>query len=138
MKQSRVCMLQSVFWLVIVTLMFSAWGCSPRYVYEYPGHQTFTQANLAQVHVGMSASEVRALFGNPDEIYIGRFGSAVGEEWRGQVWIYFTEKDSRLRRVKRYRKNVFVFYPAQGSDDELRLNHWEMERYLGLPTGKTR
>lgn len=100
-------------------------GCAARYTYSYPGHKTFTHDNLSRIHVGMSSEEIRATFGEPDEQYVGEFGADTDTAWTGQVWIYFTELDKNLRYVKRYKKNVFVFYPAEG---DMRLNHWEIEK----------
>jgi hypothetical protein len=99
-------------------------GCATTYRYKYPGHKTFTASNLARLKIGMGAEEVRLLLGDPDEQYVGEFGTDTGEEWNGMVWVYFTELDKSLMYAKRYKKNILVFYPPDG---DMKLNHWELE-----------
>ena len=121
-SDSKQTLLRSVTAFLISTLILS--GCATTYRLSYPGHKTFTDVNVARLRVGMSAEEIRSIFGEPDEEYTAEFGSGVGNEWKGRVWIYFTRLDPKLMYAKRYKKNVFVFYPAEGN---MRLNHWEIE-----------
>jgi outer membrane protein assembly factor BamE (lipoprotein component of BamABCDE complex) len=113
---------RSIAVILLCGALFS--GCATTYQYSYPGHKTFTHDNVALIRVGMSAEQVKSIFGEPDEQYTAPFGSDVGDEWNGRVWIYFTQRDPRLQHVKRYKKNVFVFYPPDG---EMKLNHWDIE-----------
>ncbi len=101
-------------------------GCAVPYNYpSYPGHKTFIGTNMSQLHVGMTASQLRTIFGAPDQTYDAVFGENVGEAWTGQVWLYFTEIDPTFKHVKRYKKNTFVFYRSGGQE---LLNHWNIEK----------
>ena len=112
---------------VLIAVGFTVFqqGCTSTYTYSYPGHSTFTAENANRLYTGMSSDEVRAIFGNPDKAYDASFGKSVGEPWTGRVWLYFTEKDRKFRHVKRYKKNLFVFYPP---GDQMKLNHWVIEK----------
>jgi hypothetical protein len=99
-------------------------GCASTYQYTYPGHKTFTEDNISKLSVGMSSEEIRTIFGDPDEVYTAEFGQNTDEVWTGKVWLYFTELDTQLKYAKRYKKNMFVFYPPEG---EMTLNHWKIE-----------
>ena len=107
---------------LICGVLFS--GCPSAYRYSYPGNKTFTNQNIARLHVGMPSEDVKAIFGEPDEQYAAEFGADVGKKWNGKVWVYFTKLDRKLKYVKRYKKNIFVFYPAESN---MKLNHWEIE-----------
>ena len=93
-------------------------------IYSYEGNQTFTIDNVNQLHTGMSPDEVRTMFGSPDKIYDASFGKNLGEPWTGRVWLYFTQVDRKFRYVRRYKKNLLVFYPP---GEQMRLNHWVIE-----------
>jgi len=121
-KQGNLIILYFATCVVLCSIFLS--GCGTTYRYTYPGHKTFIDENVALLHVGISSKQIQDIFGEPDEQYVGKFGADVGEEWNGRVWIYFTELDQRLKHVKRYKKNVFVFYPTEG---DMKLNHWEIE-----------
>ncbi|MFZ1946479.1 MAG: hypothetical protein WAW06_02955 [bacterium] len=108
--------------IVVAVICVYLSGCAPSVC---PGHKTFTQANIDMLRVGMTSDEVWAILGGPDEQYDDNFGANVGEEWAGRVWLYFNERDERLRLVTRCKKSVFVFYEARG---QLRLNHWAIEK----------
>ena len=121
-KYSKLMFSHSVVKFLLCGIFLS--GCATTYRYVYPGHKTFTNENVGRVRVGMSSEEVLGIFGEPDEQYVTKFGSSVGEEWNGRVWIYFTTLDLRLMHAKRYKKNMFVFSPTEG---DMKLNHWEIE-----------
>lgn len=121
-KHNNLILIHSVVKFLLCSIFVSS--CATTYRYTYPGHKTFTNENVVQLRVGMSPEEVSGIFGEPDEQYVGKFGADVGEEWNGKVWIYFTSLDTRLKHAKRYKKNVFVFYPTEG---DMKLNHWEIE-----------
>ena len=113
--------------LILIAIGFTVFqlGCAAPYTYSYPGHATFSAENTNRLYTGMSSDEVRALFGMPDKEYDATFGKSVGEPWTGRVWLYFTEKDRKFRNVKRYKKNLFVFYPP---GNQMNLNHWVIEK----------
>ena len=112
--------------LILIAIGFTVFqqGCTTPYTYSYPGRTTFTIDNANRLHTGMSPDEVRAIFGSPDKIYDAPFGKNVGEPWTGRVWLYFTKVDRKFIYVKRYKKNLLVFYPPGG---QMRLNHWIIE-----------
>lgn len=112
---------------VLIAMGFTVFhiGCTVPYTYSYPGHSTFTEENTNQLYTGMSSDEVRALFGTPDKAYDASFGKSVGAPWTGRVWLYFTKRDLTFKYVKRYKKNLFVFYPA---GNQMKLNHWIIEK----------
>ena len=112
--------------LIVITVGLSVFqqGCAASHTYSYVGHTTFTTDNVNRIHTGMSPNEVQAIFGSPDKIYDASFGKNVGEAWTGRVWLYFTKVDPNFMHVKRYKKNLLVFYPP---GDRMRLNHWVIE-----------
>ena len=73
----------------------------------------------------MNPAEVQAIFGSPDKTYDASFGKDVGEPWTGRVWLYFTKVDPNFMHVKRYKKNLLVFYLP---GDQMKLNHWVFEK----------
>ena len=99
-------------------------GCTLPHTYSYGGHTTFTIDSVNQLHTGMNPDEVRAIFGSPDKIYNASFGKNAGEPWTGRVWLYFTRVDREFRYVKRYKKNLLIFFPP---GEQMRLNHWVIE-----------
>ena len=99
-------------------------GCAAPHTYSYVGHTTFTIDNVNRLHTGMSPDDVRDVFGAPDKIYDASFGKNVGDPWTGRVWLYFTQVDRKFIYVKRYKKNLLVFYPPS---EQMRLNHWVIE-----------
>ena len=109
--------------LIAVEFIIFQQGCASSHTYSY-GHTTFTMDNMNQLHTGMSPDEVRTMFGSPDKIYDASFGKNVGEPWTGRVWLYFTQVDRKFIYVKRYKKNLLVFYPP---GRQMRLNHWVIE-----------
>jgi hypothetical protein len=108
----------------VVSLACILSGCATTYTYSCPGHNSFGDENVSQLHVGMDSADVFEIFGQPDEELDARFGADVGDEWTGRVWIYFIERDWVYKYAIRYKKNVFVFYPVDG---QLLLNNWEFE-----------
>ena len=116
---------QLVYVLIAVWLAVFFLGCTAPYTYSYPGHSTFTEENTNRLYTGMSSDEVRMLFGTPDKAYDASFGKSVGEPWTGRVWLYFTKRDRNFKHVKRYEKNLFVFYPP---GNQMKLNHWIIEK----------
>ena len=105
-------------------LLGAVLGCASSAPYMYPGHKSLTPDTAAQLRVGMSPTEIKELFGAPDQEYEMKFGADVGNEWKGYVWIYFTEVDKRLKHVRRYKKFMLVFYPP---GPNMMLNHWVPE-----------
>ena len=112
--------------LIVIAVGFSVFqqGCAMGHTYSYVGHTTFTVDNVDRIHTGMSPDAVRAMFGSPDKTYDASFGKNVGEPWTGRVWLYFTKVDPKFIYVKRYKKNLLVFYPP---GEQMRLNHWVVE-----------
>ena len=113
--------------LILIAVGFTVLqqGCTTPYAYSYPGRTTFTIDNVNRLYTGMSPDEVRAIFGSPDKIYNASFGKNVGEPWTGRSWLYFTKVDPKFIYVKRYKKNLLVFYPP---GEQMRLNHWVVEK----------
>ena len=116
---------QRVFVLIAAGLTVFHLGCTVPYNYSYPGRSTFTAENTNRLYTGMSADEVRAIFGSPDKAHDATFGKSVGEPWTGRVWLYFTKRDRKFKHVKRYKKNLFVIYPP---GNQMKLNHWIVEK----------
>ena len=113
-----------VLLLVVVGFTIIQQGCTTSYTYSYPGRSTFTIDNVDRLYTGMSSDEVQAIFGFPDKTYDVSFGKNIGQPWTGRVWLYFTKVDPKFRYVKRYKKNMLVFYPP---GEQMRLNHWVIE-----------
>jgi len=117
--------LRIILMLSLAVVLASLAGCAARSGYSYPGCDSFTDENVSALHVGMSHEDVIAVFGTPDEQYVSEFGADVGDPWTGRALVYFTELDTSLEHVKRYKKNVLVFHPSEG---DMKLNHWELEQ----------
>ena len=112
--------------LIVISVGFSVCqqGCAASHTYSYVGHTTFSVDNVNRIYTGMNPDEVRSIFGSPDKIYDASFGKNIGEPWTGRVWLYFTQVDRKFIYVKRYKKNLLVFYPP---GKQMRLNHWVIE-----------
>ena len=112
--------------IVLTVIGFSVFqqGCTVPHTYSYVGNTTFTTDKVNRLHTGMSPDEVLGMFGSPHKIYDASFGKNLGEPWTGRVWMYFTQADRKFIHVKRYRKNLLVFYPP---GERMRLNHWVIE-----------
>jgi hypothetical protein len=111
---------------VIIAVGIFLYSCAIPYEFPtYPGHKTFVDSNTRKLKVGMTSEDFKTIFGMPDKMYNATFGEDVGEAWTGQVWLYFTERDAKFQYVKRYKKNMFVFYP---SGRKTLLNHWAIEK----------
>jgi len=77
----------------------------------------------------MSASEIEALLGSPDEKVAREFGALVGDPWRGVAWKYYTRRDMRFQEIERRLCNTLVFAIKA---DSLYLNNWIIED-AGVP-----
>jgi hypothetical protein len=97
---------------------------------SYP-ERPFTVEKLETVRVGMTASELTELFGQPDTTYAMQFGTETDRAWNGVAFRYYAERDPRYRWVDRWKKNTFYFYRT---DEDLRLNHWVLEHEPQSPT----
>jgi hypothetical protein len=110
--------------LALVGIVVLGGGCSGSIKYNPVTHPGLAGPVADRLAVGMSSEEVEALLGPPNETYEAEFGADVGEEWTGVVWLYFIERDEKLRKAVRYRKARLVFYETE---EGLRLNHWDIE-----------
>ena len=112
--------------IIIIVAGFFLYSCAIPYEFPtYQAHKTFVESNIRNLKVGMKSEEFITLFGRPHKTYNATFGEDVGEAWTGEVWLYFTKIDTKYQYVKRYKKNMFVFY---ASDGKRLLNHWTIEK----------
>jgi hypothetical protein len=78
----------------------------------------FNETNIDKLRIGMSATEVRAMFGAPSEVRTDVCGgNTAGGSWVCETWKYPTSKA--------YRTNDFVF---SVKDDGKYLNNWSVRR----------
>ncbi len=112
--------------IIIIPVGIFFYSCAIPYEFPtYPGHKTFVESNIRKLKVGMTPEDVIMIFGRPNKTYNATFGEDVGEAWTGQAWLYFTKIDTKYQYVKRYKKNMFVYYI---SDGKRLLNHWIIEK----------
>ena len=79
---------------------------------------SFNEANIDKLRIGIPASEVRELFGAPNEVSTSVCGGATaGGSWICETWKY--------RSYSSYKTNNFVFSVKQ---DVKVLNSWDVKR----------
>ena len=78
---------------------------------------SFTEQNIDRLRIGMTASEVKVMFGAPNEVSTGVCGGATSSgAWICETWKY---------RTRSYRTNNFTFSVKQ---DVKTLNSWDVTR----------
>jgi hypothetical protein len=87
-------------------------------------HHSFTEETYNQVRVGMTATEVEAIFGRPDMIYETKYGEATPKSWEALVWKYYIGSDNSYRHVSKSLTNTFVFWKGV---EPPKLNYWQFE-----------
>ncbi len=78
----------------------------------------FSEANIDKLSVGMSSSEVRQIFGAPNEVRTAVCGAATGKPWNCETWRYQLRSNS-------YMSNRFTF-SVDGKNKY--LNDWDVKR----------
>lgn len=78
----------------------------------------FSEANIDKLSVGMSSSEVRLIFGAPNEVRTAVCGAATGKPWNCETWKYQLRSNS-------YMSNRFTF-SVDGKNKY--LNDWDVKR----------
>jgi hypothetical protein len=78
----------------------------------------FNEANIDRLRVGMSSSEVREMFGAPDEVNTAVCGPDAASHWICETWKYPS-------RSNKYIKNSVTF---DVRSEEKRLNNWNIKR----------
>jgi hypothetical protein len=79
---------------------------------------SFNEANIDSLRIGMSSTEVREMFGAPNEVSVATCGGATaGGAWTCETWKYRTSSS--------YRTNNFVFSVQQNTK---LLNSWDIKR----------
>jgi len=77
----------------------------------------FTEANIDKLRIGMNATEVREIFGAPNEVSTAVCGGATSSgTWVCETWKYKTNS---------YSMNSFVFSVQQNVK---LLNSWDVKR----------
>jgi hypothetical protein len=77
----------------------------------------FTETNIDRLRIGMTASEVKEMFGAPNEVSTSVCGGATsGGTWICETWKY---------RTRTYKTNNFTFAVKQ---DVKTLNNWDVTR----------
>ena len=78
----------------------------------------FNETNIDKLRIGMPSTEVRAVFGSPNEVSTGVCGSATASgAWVCETWKY--------RISGSYQTNSFVF---SIKDNIKLLNSWNVKR----------
>lgn len=99
---------------VILALQLS--GCAE--IHESLKPTPFTEANIDKLRVGMSASEIREIFGAPNEVRTAVCGTATGKPWNCETWKYQLRSNS-------YMTNKFTFSVHENNKY---LNDWDIKR----------
>jgi hypothetical protein len=90
-------------------VMFS--GCAT-------GPSTFNEANIDRLRIGMLSTEIREMFGAPNEVRTAVCGAATGKQWTCETWRYNRSGSS-------YQTNDFTFAVESGMK---LLNNWKVGR----------
>jgi hypothetical protein len=78
---------------------------------------SFNEENIDKLRIGMTATEVREMFGAPNQVSVSTCGGATASgAWICETWKY---------RTSSYRTNDFVFSVKQ---DSKVLNSWDVRR----------
>ena len=78
----------------------------------------FNEENIDKLRIGMSSTEVREIFGAPNEVSVSTCGGATaGGAWTCETWKY--------RSSSSYKTNNFVFSVDKGTK---LLNSWDVKR----------
>jgi hypothetical protein len=93
---------------VLVILLLA--GCA---TLRHPG---FTESAVLKLRTGMSADEVRAIFGNPDQSEVTTCGGSTPDPWQCMIWTY---------EMGDYDWNRIYF---SVDADPPRLNNWTIEQ----------
>jgi hypothetical protein len=81
------------------------------------GASVFSQQNIDQIRMKMSAAEVEKLFGVADEVESAVCGRSAKNAWVCETWKYKMPNSSEM--------NEFIFYV----DDKGKiLDHWRVKR----------
>ncbi len=99
-----------------LSLIISFAGCAETASLIKPS--AFTEQNIDRLRIGMSANEVKEIFGSPNEVDTAVCGGATGHTWICETWAY-------QRGSSKYDSNKFTF---SVSDNEKRLNNWSVKR----------
>lgn len=78
----------------------------------------FNEENIDKLKIGMTSTEVREIFGAPNEVSVSTCGAATaGGAWTCETWKY--------RSSSSYKTNNFVFSVDKGTK---LLNSWDVKR----------
>jgi hypothetical protein len=83
----------------------------------------FTDANIQQLRLGMSESEVKQRFGEPSRRY-ERVFEFDGERKAVTILRYRISTDRKFKFVERWKQNTFIF---NNSYDDQSLAFWEIQ-----------
>lgn len=95
--------------LIAVILMVFITGCA-----DLVKPSPFSETNIDRLCIGMHATEVRELFGVPNEVRTLTCGGATSKTWICETWTY---------RSVRYKTNDFTFSVEGGYK---LLNNWNV------------
>lgn len=102
---------KKIFLFISVSVLMFITGCA---ITPSP----FNETNIDKLRIGMSSTEVRTIFGSPNEVSTGVCGSATASgAWVCETWKY--------RISGSYQSNSFVF---SVKDDVKLLNSWNVKR----------
>lgn len=111
--------LRNVFWkscsktnILIKASIISLLLLSSCYASQFTPASKFTSNNVIKLKVGMTSSEVVAIFGKPMKTSAMTCGSATSNPWSCVIWFYGDVTP------------MLTF--QQGADDVLYLNSWNM------------
>ena len=79
----------------------------------------FNSENIDKLRIGMLASEIKEIFGAPNEVRTSTCGTATGKSWICETWRY--ERDGS----NRFKTNDFTFDVGSGVKV---LNNWNVGR----------
>jgi len=95
-------------------------------------HPEFTATRVGALRPGLSQDDVRALFGDADEINSSIYGTKTPNPWQATAFVYRMARNRSYDYILVYKKNTLVF--SNRSAQPL-LNHWDLEVvYADTPT----
>lgn len=102
---------KKIFLFIVVSVLMFITGCA---ITPSP----FNETNIDKLRIGMSSTEVRSIFGSPNEVSTGVCGSATESgAWVCETWKY--------RISGSHQSNSFVF---SVKDEVKLLNSWNVKR----------
>ena len=104
---------------LLVTFLFLLTGCATQ--------SAFNQENIDKLYVGMSATSVKQIFGDPNDISLGTCGGNTSSgSWACETWTYRSTDLWSGRSIRSsFTFSVDIQIPGNSGK---KLNNWDIKR----------